>query len=271
LHVFAVAVSGLRPLDALDVHANGVPVTLPTAADPSFLEVAPPVLSSLQEAHGAVLVLHNLNAEATRRVAAARNLADAKSTAPLPLDLPGSALLAVAALLQDLAAAGVSAGSVLAHTDVLLRHCLIGGRTRSVTRLSVPGVRLRDHVRSWVPGTVFTVGLAPTPTVTGGRVRLGGHDSGHAWRVVTAGDPALGDGLLPDAAAGPDAPRPVHVDDHDVRSWWKARKAAEVAAVPVDVAPVAADLTARNDGRCRVCGDSLRDATCPFCSALEVL
>lgn len=197
----------------------------------------------------------------------------ALTAAPLlvvPVALPQLALLVTAlslsALLPDEPAPTLLADLV---PEIAARLQVLA-RVSSVAGLRDPAPHLTQHARSMLPGGSFQVCVQPLPSVT-------------AW------------GSGPDVQLPPVAPESVAVlrgdEDGSVRArvlaswpgtplvelpaavgasaWWGSRKAVELVAAPLVLAPLRAQLLAPALP-CRWCHQLSRAAVCSGCSMLRI-
>ncbi len=227
-----------------------------------------------------ILCGHRQAARVNREVAVVRGLLDARvAVVPLPGGPLGQYATARIAD-QALAVAGRPATLIVSLLGRLAEQVVDLGLVGAVNALDIPGIRLRHHVRSYLPGShLFAVQLTPSPFITAIDSDELPEAAGPAFaapdfgpggaRVLRAGPreipPALQQAIGVTGAAHP-------VKSHlDLAGYWKDEQATEVVVVPADpVGWVVAQVPVQNGVPCNWCGESLSPTatSCVFCGNL---
>jgi hypothetical protein len=179
---------------------------------------------------------------------------------------PLTGLAAVATWLASLAARDVPVGVATSHTldhhAALLPTYVV---TSSVTGVDLPIVRLSHHVLSWLPGTLFSIGLDANPRITTGRLTAS-FPQAEGTDLVVAGAARLAERLT--------GVTPAHVVERfealtpavDTIAWGRARF-FEQTLLPRAIEPSVRDISARGSATCAQCGERALGPACPFCSS----
>lgn len=237
---------------------------LPHPAAEAFLDVAFTALDGL-EPDRRVLLVHQAGRAATHRLGVLRAALRNPLILPVPLNLPVTGLAATSAWLGALAERDVTAGMAVAGLDDIARHLPTYAVTTSVAGLEMPEVKLRHHVMSWVPGTVFSISMAGSTVVeTGSASAARGPDPAES-ALVWAGDRRLAPRL--GLSAGGDQER-VELPAAEAQGRWRRARFYEHCVVPYDVDAFAALLRSHPLSRCTHCGDSVA-RYCSFCLSQE--
>lgn len=237
---------------------------LPDPAAPDFLDVAFTTLDGL-EPDRRVLLVHAAGRAAAQRLGVLRSALRNPFVLPVPLGLPVTGLAATAAWLAALAEREVSAGTALAGLDEVARHLPTYAVTTSVAGLEMPEVKLRHHVLSWVPGTVFSISLTGTTRVEVGSASASRTADPGPATVVWTGDERLAARLGSGTPAGADR---VELEVGEGSGSWRRARFYEHCVVPHDLDAFAERLGARELARCTHCGDAV-DRHCSFCLSQE--
>ena len=153
----------------------------------------------------------------------------------------------------------------MASLPAIAAHLPTYAVTTSVAGLELPEVRLRHHMMSWVPGTVFSITMAGTTTVeTGSASAVRAAVEGPAT-VVWSGDERLAPRVGAPTPSGADRVQATEVEGHQM--WSKARF-YEHTVVPHDIDDFAERIRAASLRRCPQCGDAM-SSFCSFCLSQE--
>ena len=237
---------------------------LPDPAAPDFLDAAFTALDGL-EPDRRVLLVHGAGRAPTQRLGVLRSALRNPFVLPVPLRLPVTGLAATAAWLAALAERDVSAGTAVAGLDEMAQHLPTYAVTTSVAGLEMPEVKVRHHVLSWLPGTVFTISMTGTTLVevgSGSPSRAAAEPA--AATVVWTGDQRLASRLDAVTPAGADRVERAA----DGAGGWRRARFYEHCVVPHDVDAFAERLRARELARCTHCGDAV-SGHCSFCLSQE--
>ncbi len=214
-----------------------------------------------------VLFVHAASPAARRRVATLRATVRTPTLA-VGFGRPLTGLAAVATWLASLADHGVPVGVAVSHTvehhAALLPTYVV---TSSVAGVDLPLVRLNHHVLSWLPGTMFTLGLDEHPRITTGRLTVS-FPQAEGTDLVVAGSARLAERLA--------GVTPAHVVERfealapaaDTIAWGRARF-FEQTLLPRTVEPTVRDIDARGAARCAQCGERSLAPACAFCASRE--
>ena len=251
-------------------HSDVRELPAPTAAD--FLDRGHDLLATCDDARP-LLFVHAAHPASRRRVATLRATVRTPTMA-VGFGRPLTGLAAVATWLSSLAARDVPVGLATGHT--LDRHAALLPTyvvTSSVAGVDLPFVRLTHHLLSWLPGTMFTIGLDEHPRITTGRVAAS-FPQAEGTDLVVAGSARLAERL---SAATPanvveryEAPGPVDSAPGGPVAWGRARF-FEQTALPRSVDQTVSEIEARGAVRCAQCAEPSLATSCPFCSAREGL
>jgi hypothetical protein len=279
--LFDVVTCGFEaaPLEALP--EAGQVHRLPAPTHPDFAARALETLRDRERER--VLVVHEAQPVLTRQVRRVRAMLRDHRVAPVPLRRPRTGLAAQASWLAALAVRDVTPGRALAALADIAAHLPTYAVATSVARLDLPGVRMRHHVLSSVPGTTFGVVLGSEVRVVLGPPEVTvRHPQDKTADLVCAGDPRLAGrlaGVRPhavaqtlDLTAGRAPGQPAGAGERggraDRRGWWGSVRHHETTVVPRDVDEFAAGLLERPSPTCPHCGETAA-AGCPFCLSHE--
>jgi hypothetical protein len=239
---------------------------LPAPGAPEFLERGHELLTGTSSERP-VLLVHAASASTRRRVATLRATVRTPTMA-VGFARPVTGLAAAATWLASLADRGVPMGVAASHTKD--RHAALMPTyvvTSSVAGVDLPIVRLSHHLLSWVPGTMFTLGLDEQPRITTGRLTAS-FPQAEGMDLVVAGSSRLAERLS--------GVTPAHVvDRHEALpvagaalGWGRARF-YEQTLLPRGVERSLEAINGRSTMLCAQCGEQSLGATCSFCSAHE--
>lgn len=178
--------------------------------------------------------------------------------------------LVLAKLAESLATRLGSSSLVAGVLPALEREIEVRAWLESVAGLRLPVPSFGQQALSRLPGSSFSVSLAPTPEVhrLSGRqagtpmerpeaptaALVAGREANPEW-VASVVEPAFSGGSVADVDAGPEA-----------SAWWGARRVVEVVTYPTDLEDLAErlgrDVSAAD---CRWCGATSATPVCPFC------
>lgn len=237
---------------------------LPDPAAPDFLDVAFTALDGL-EPDRRVLLVHAAGRAASQRLGVLRSALRNPFVLPVPLGLPVTGLAATAAWLAALAERDVTAGMAMAGLDEVARHLPTYAVTSSVAGLEMPEVKLRHHVLSWLPGTVFSISMTGTTLVEVGSASASRAADPVASTLVWTGDQRLASRL---GASTPTEVDRVELTAAEGAGRWRRARFYEHCVLPHDVDAFAERLRARDLARCTHCGDAVT-RHCSFCLSQE--
>jgi hypothetical protein len=268
--VFRVIACGF-PGAAVPTLPHGAVVELPHPSDPGFLDAALDHLLA-DESEQARLLLHDGSRVSEHRLRLLRSVYGDYRVLPVSVRRPLSGLASTATVLAGLADRGVAPGAVLSGWSMILAHARVDAVSSRVSGLDLPGVGLRHHLVSMVPGAV--VRLRFTDRIEVGVPRTAQDPdaaSGPDAVVVRAGNAGLA-GKLP-GRGQPGAPVPDTAVDVAgslpvTSGWWGTRGYYEECVLSGDLGDLADRLTTGPWRRCPECGESVR-SHCRFCSAQE--
>ncbi|MCP3766737.1 MULTISPECIES: hypothetical protein [unclassified Streptomyces] len=235
------------------------------------LEQALGELQTLIEQHGHVIVLcsHTTPVAVLRRLHTLRSLLETDRVAVFSPDLPPLGLAVLARQLRQLGSCDLSPG-VLASAGRLLVHYIHSGAVLgSVARLDRVPVNLKQHAKSWMPGSQFAVVAHPQPQLVrlGPEAALDGPEFG-TWMLVAKGQ------LQSDWVTGSLAPSwkvqglreaPLPAESP---SWWGTGKVIEFCSYLPDLSVLYQLVTSVRRGICHWCGIDVIGDRCVFCSAI---
>ncbi|MFF8030282.1 MULTISPECIES: hypothetical protein [unclassified Streptomyces] len=234
------------------------------------LEQALTDVQLLVEQHGHVIVVCSRAAPVAvrRRLHTLRSLLESDRIALFQPDLPPLGVAVLARQLRQLASCDLGPG-VLASAGRLLIHYLhCGALLGSVTRLDRVPVNLKQHAKSWMPGSQFAVLAHPQPQLVrlGPETALDGPEFG-TWMLVAKGQ-------LPSdwvtAALAPawkvqglrECPLPA-----ESPGWWGTGKMIEFCTYLPDLPVLYQLVTSVRRSTCHWCGIDVIGDRCVFCSA----
>ncbi|MGI5422143.1 hypothetical protein [Actinomadura luteofluorescens] len=213
-------------------------------------------------------------APARRLLPVVRGLLDTDRVAELGLRLPPLAFSLVADLLAH-SARYMPLGLLARVSERLEREVAAGARMGSVTRLANVPAGLRQHVRSYVPGSGFVAWAAPVPRVDAVNRRTGTLDppepvpDGQVHLLVARRDgefPGLRDRLV--EAFRPDkvldvAPQPLGA------RYWGTRRHAEFVAFSTAPSAFRALVQGERFWHCPWCRRPTASEICPSCRMFQ--
>ncbi|MGK5449356.1 hypothetical protein [Streptomyces radiopugnans] len=251
-----------------DPHTPTAHVLTPPDRQP--LDAALAEMQVLVEQHGYVVVLYqsSLPAPFVRRLHTVRSMLESDRIALLGTDLPPLATGVLVHQMRQLSTCGFSPG-VLGATARLLAHYIhAGALLNSVARLDHVPVGLKEHAKSWMPGTQFGVLAAPASRLI--RIGDGGTLPGPEFptRLTYAACQ-----LSPDWVTGTLAPQWRVTGTQEARlpadspRWWGTGKLVEFAASIPDVSVLYQLVSSVRREECRWCGLELIGDRCVFCSS----
>lgn len=237
---------------------------LPDPTAPDFLDTAFTALDGL-EPDRRVLLVHAAGRATTQRLGVLRAALRNPFVLPVSLELPVTGLAATAAWLAALAERDVSAGMAVSVLDEVTRHLPSYAVTTSVAGLEMPEVKLRHHMLSWLPGTVFSITMAGSTKVEVGSATTARAVELDVSTLVWAGDPRLASRLTGSVPAGVDR---VELPLPGTSGRWRRVRFYEHCVLPHDVDAFAERIRARDYSRCAQCGDAAT-RHCSFCLSQE--
>jgi hypothetical protein len=264
--LFDVVTCGFAPAQLTAHPAHAEVRELPAPSAPDFLERGHDLLTTTSPERP-VLFVHATSPAARRRVATLRATVRTP-TMGVGFARPLTGLAAVATWLASLADRGVPVGIATGHTldhhAALLPTYVV---TSSVAGVDLPLVRLNHHVLSWLPGTMFTIGLDDHPVITTGRLTVS-FPQAEGTDLVVAGSTRLAERLT--------GVTPAHVVERfealtpavDTVAWGRARF-YEQTLLPRTVEPTVSDIEARPSATCAQCGERSLGSACAFCASRE--
>lgn len=268
----AIAVTGadlaLPPQDE-----RTLPATVLADLDRQPLEQALTAVQALVDQYGHVIVVYpgGVSDAVEQRLHTVRSLLESDRIALFRPDLPPLGVAVLARQLRQLASCDLGPG-VLASAGRLLTHYLhAGALLGSVARLDrVPGVGLKSHARSWVPGSQFGVLAHPQAQLVKAtpETALPGPEFG-TWLLVARGQ--LQSGWVTDTLAPAwrvQGLRETVLPAESAR-WWGTGKAIEFCAYLPDLSVLYQLVASVRQNVCHWCGIDVIGDRCVFCSATE--
>ncbi|NJQ00529.1 zinc ribbon domain-containing protein [Streptomyces zingiberis] len=224
---------------------------------------------ALIESHGYLIVLYPAAGPGAvhRRLHGVRSILESDRIALLPLDLPPLAVAVLAHQLRRLSLCEFSPGVLGSAVRLLAHYVHAGALLSSVARLDRVSVGLREHARSWVPGSQFAVLAGPEPALTqvtpGGTVPPGPR---YATELVVARGQPPSDWVFTTLAP---AWRVASVREATLPAgsarWWGTGRLVEFAAAIPDLAVLYQLVASVRTAECRWCGLELIGDRCAFC------
>ncbi|KRC95647.1 hypothetical protein ASE41_07810 [Streptomyces sp. Root264] len=266
----AIAVTGadlaLSPQDE-----RTLPAAVLDGLDQQSLEDALAAVQSLVDQHGHLIVVYSraVPIAVEQRLHTIRSLLESDRIALFRPDLPPLAVAVLVRQLRQLASCDLGPG-VLASAGRLLTHYLhAGALLGSVARLDrVPGVGLKSHARSWVPGSQFGVLAHPKPELVKATPEtvLPGPEFG-TWLLVARGH--LQSDWVTDVLAPAWRVQGLRETELPAESadWWGTGKAIEFCAYLPDLSVLYQLVASVRQGVCHWCGIDVIGDRCVFCSA----
>lgn len=261
--MFDVVTCGFAPAQLKAHPAHAGVHELPAPSAPDFLARGHDLLTA-GSPERPVLFVHAASPTARLRVATLRATVRTP-TMGVGFSRPLTGLAAVATWLASLAERDVPVGIATSHTlDHLASLLPTYVVTSSVTGVDLPIVRLKHHMLSWLPGTMFTLGLDEHPRISTGRLTAS-FPQAEGTDLVVAGSSRLAERL--------GGVTPAHVVERfealtpavDTIAWGRARF-YEQTLLPRTVEPTVSDIHVRDSGTCVQCGERSLGSACPFCS-----
>lgn len=233
------------------------------------LEQALSELQALIEQHGYVVVVCSkaTPVQVLRRLHTLRSLLESDRIAFFRPDLPPLGVAVLARQLRQLVSCDLGPGVLASAGRLLVHYIHSGALLGSVARLERVPVNLRQHAKSWVPGSRFAVLAHPQPQL----VRLGPETvlpgpEFDTWMLVARGQ------LQSDWVTGTlasswkvqglrEAPLPA-----ESRSWWGTGKMIEFCTYLPDLSVLYQLVTSVRRDTCHWCGIDVVGDRCVFCS-----
>ncbi|MFE9772684.1 hypothetical protein ACFYOV_13570 [Streptomyces sp. NPDC005931] len=227
-------------------------------------------LQTIVEQHGHVIVVCSPAAPTAvqRRLHTLRSLLESDRIALFRPDLPPLGLAVLVRQLRQLASCDLGPG-VLASAGRLLTHYIhAGALLGSVARLDRVPVNLKQHAKSWMPGSQFAVLAHPQPQLVrlGPEASLDGPEFG-TWMLLAKGQlqsdwvsatlapswkvQGLRESPLPAASPG----------------WWGTGRLIEFCSYLPDLSVLYQLVTSVRRSTCHWCGIDVIGDRCVFCSA----
>ncbi|MFF7855437.1 hypothetical protein [Streptomyces sp. NPDC007904] len=248
--------------------------TLPAAVlrdiDTRPLDQALADLQTLVEQHGHVIVVCSQASSTAvqRRLHTLRSLMESDRIALFRPDLPPLALAVLARQLRQLASCDLSPGVLASAGRLLVHYIHAGALLGSVARLDRVPVNLKQHAKSWMPGSQFAVLAHPQPQLVrlGPEAALDGPEFG-TWMLVAKGQ------LQSDWVSGTLAPNwkvqglretPLPAESP---GWWGTGKLIEFCTYLPDLSVLYQLVTSVRRSTCHWCGIDVIGDRCVFCSA----
>ncbi|OIJ65168.1 hypothetical protein WN71_025520 [Streptomyces mangrovisoli] len=227
-------------------------------------------VQTLLDLHGHLIVVCSqaVPEGVASRLHTIRSLLESDRIALFQPDLPPLGLAVLARQLRQLASCDLSPG-VLASAGRLLTHYVhCGAVLGSVTRLDRVPVGLRQHAKSWVPGTQFGVIAHPQPQLVriGPEATLAGPEFG-TWMLVAKGQSPSDwvGGTLAQAwnvLGLRECPLPA-----ESAQWWGTSRLVEFCTYLPDLSVLYQLVTSVRQSVCHWCGIDVIGDRCVFCSA----
>lgn len=247
-----------------------LPAVVLKDVDTRPLEQALTDLQLLIEQHGHVIVVCSRATPTAvqRRLQTLRSLLESDRIALFTPDLPPLGLAALVRQLRQLASCDLGPGVLASAGRLLVHYIHSGALLGSVARLDRVPVDLKQHARSWVPGSQFAVLAHPQPQLVrlGPEATLDGPEFG-TWMLVAKGQ-------LPSdwvtATLAPswkvqglrETPLPA-----ESPGWWGTGKLIEFCTYLPDLSVLYQLVTSVRRGACHWCGIDVIGDRCVFCSA----
>ncbi|RRR74088.1 hypothetical protein [Streptomyces sp. RP5T] len=265
----AIAVTGAdMALPAQDERT--LPAVVLDGLDRQPLDHSLAVLQTLIDQHGHVVVVYSraVPPAVDQRLRTVRSLLESDRIALFQPDLPPLGLAVLARQLRQLASCDLSPG-VLASAGRLLTHYLhAGALLGSVAKLDRVPVGLKQHAKSWVPGSQFAVLAHPQPQL----VRITPDTTLAGPEFATSMLVARGQ-LPSDWVSGSlakswriqglrEAPLPA-----ESAEWWGTGRLIEFCAFLPDLSVLYQLVTSVRQNICHWCGIDVIGDRCVFCSA----
>lgn len=227
-------------------------------------------LQTLIEQHGHVIVVCSPAAPTTvqRRLQSLRSLLETDRIALFQPDLPPLGLAVLARQLRQLASCDLSPGVLASAGRLLVHYIHAGALLGSVARLDRVPVNLKQHAKSWLPGSQFAVLSHPHPQLVrlGPEAALDGPEFG-TWMLVAKGQ------LQSDWVTGTLAPswnvqglREASLPTESP-GWWGTGKLIEFCTYLPDLSVLYQLVTSVRRSVCHWCGLDVLGDRCVFCSA----
>ncbi|MBT3151575.1 hypothetical protein HTV45_11885 [Streptomyces sp. CHD11] len=234
------------------------------------LEQALGDLQLLIEQHGHVIVVCSQATPVAvrRRLHTLRSLLESDRIALFRPDLPPLGLAVLARQLRQLASCDLSPGVLASAGRLLIHYIHSGALLGSVARLDRVPVNLKQHAKSWMPGSQFAVLAHPQPQLVrlGPEAILDGPEFG-TWMLVAKG-PLQSDWVTTTLAPAwqvqglRETPLPA-----ESPGWWGTGKVIEFCTYLPDLSVLYQLVTSVRRGTCHWCGIDVIGDRCVFCSA----
>ncbi len=231
------------------------------------------VLSELQllvEHHGHVIVVCSQAAPLAvqRRLHTLRSLLESDRIALFRPDLPPLGLAVLARQLRQLASCDLSPGVLASAGRLLVHYIHSGALLGSVARLDRVPVDLKQHAKSWMPGSQFAVLAHPQPQLVrlGPEASLDGPEFG-TWMLVAKGQ-LQSDWVTATLAPSwkvqglRESPLPA-----ESPTWWGTGRLIEFCTYLPDLSVLYQLVTSVRRSTCHWCGIDVIGDRCVFCSA----
>ncbi|MCC5035246.1 hypothetical protein DMH02_019010 [Streptomyces sp. WAC 00631] len=223
----------------------------------------------LIESHGYLIVLYPASVPGAvhRRLHGVRSILESDRIALLRLELPPLAVAVLAHQLRRLSLCDFSPGILGSAARLLTHYVHAGALLSSVSRLDHVPVGLREHAKSWVPGSQFAVLASPEPRLT--RVTPGGTVPGgpqYGTELVVARGQSPSDWVFSTLVPAwrvhsvREATLPA-----DSARWWGSGRLVEFAAAIPDLSILYQLVASVRTTECRWCGLELIGDRCAFC------
>ncbi|GGW64464.1 hypothetical protein GCM10010340_48450 [Streptomyces griseoloalbus] len=234
------------------------------------LEQALTELQLIVEQHGHVIVVCSqaTPVAARRRLHTLRSLLESDRIALFSPDLPPLGLAVLARQLRQLASCDLSPGVLASAGRLLIHYIHSGALLGSVARLDRVPVNLKQHAKSWLPGSQFAVLAHPQPQLVrlGPETVLDGPEFG--TRMLVAKGQLQSDWVTASLAPSwkvqglRETPLPA-----ESPRWWGTGKLIEFCTYLPDLSVLYQLVTSVRRGTCHWCGIDVIGDRCVFCSA----
>ncbi|WP_193512064.1 hypothetical protein [Streptomyces griseoloalbus] len=234
------------------------------------LEQALTELQLIVEQHGHVIVVCSQATPVAvrRRLHTLRSLLESDRIALFSPDLPPLGLAVLARQLRQLASCDLSPGVLASAGRLLIHYIHSGALLGSVARLDRVPVNLKQHAKSWLPGSQFAVLAHPQPQLVrlGPETVLDGPEFG--TRMLVAKGQLQSDWVTASLAPSwkvqglRETPLPA-----ESPRWWGTGKLIEFCTYLPDLSVLYQLVTSVRRGTCHWCGIDVIGDRCVFCSA----
>lgn len=264
----AVVVVGDLPSTGCVPGTTTIRLTVPSARHGTSKEQFSAAIAELLEREETVLCVYpSWRAKrAHHEVRLTRTLLGSERVVAVPSDLPPLGLALAADLLGYLARY-VPPGVLIAMMDRLANQTLAGAWLHSVTKFQHAPTRLSDHIRSYLPGSAFIAGVAPTAAVTRASttrsVAWRPTDPVHLLVAARGGNDWVRTKLIPTLRPGAVRNLPMQPL---AQSYWGGKDPVEFAAFSAHPDALANAARAVRYRPCSWCAELVTTDPCPFCS-----